>query len=262
MPNCSACFFQTNLKVGLIMRNIKLLLEYDGTNYHGWQRQNNGITIQECIENSLFRITGEKTSVIGCGRTDAKVHALEYVCNFFTNSKIPTERFPYALNSLLPRDIIVLRAFEAEKEFHSRFSAREKIYIYKILNNKFGSVFKINHSLHVSQKLAVEKMQRAAKYFLGEHDFVAFMATGGKVKSTIRTIYYLNIIEKDDNIEIEISANGFLYNMVRIIVGTLIYVGIGKISPEEIIDIIKSKDRKKAGITVMPQGLYLKKVIY
>ena len=236
---------------------------YDGTAYHGFQRQKNGLTVQECLETAIEKLTGEKVNIIGCGRTDAGVHALNYTANFFSDTKIPAERLPLALNAYLPADIRVFSAADADTDFHSRFSATGKTYIYRIVTGNVYNVFLKNYSWFYPGKLNFEEMEKAASHFPGTHDFKAFMATGSPRKSTVRTISALNLFKKsEDEIEIEITADGFLYNMVRIIAGTLLYVGIGKIKEEEIPGIIESGDRVRAGVTAPPEGLALKETYY
>ena len=243
-------------------RNVKLTIMYDGTFYHGFQRQKNGITIQQCLEEAIKKITSEESTVTGCGRTDAGVHALNYTANFFTSSPISSERLPFALNAMLPDDIRVFGAEDAEPDFHARYSAKEKTYAYKIVNLPFSNVFLSKYSWFYPGKLDIEKMKKCAGYIVGKHDFASFMAAGSPVLSTVRTISSLEIWEKDGIIDIEVTADGFLYNMVRIIVGTLVYAGCGKIDPEETEDIILSRSRVRAGVTAPPEGLRLKEVIY
>ena len=243
-------------------RNIKLEIMYDGTNYHGFQRQKNGITIQECLENAIEKITGEVVTVYGCGRTDAGVHALCYTANFKTSTLISAEKLPFALNSQLNEDIRVFSAEDVPCDFHSRYCAVSKTYTYKIVNRPFMDVFLSRYSWFYPQKLDIEKMKKAAEHIVGKHDFAAFMAAGSPVSSTIREVKELKVSESDGVIDIEITADGFLYNMVRIITGTLVYAGCGKILPDDLPDIILSKDRVRAGVTAPPQGLKLKKSIY
>ncbi len=242
--------------------NIKLNLQYDGTNYHGWQIQPNGITVQELLQNAVFEITRQKTSVTGCGRTDAGVHALNYVCNFHIGTNIPIEKIPHALNSHLPEDIRVFNAELAEEDFHAGDSAVKKRYVYQILNREFDDAFLTKYAWHCKYKLNIGDMQKAAEAFLGEHDFIGFASSGFTVKTTIRTIYSLDITESNGLITIDITGNGFLYNMVRIIAGTLVFVGSGKIDPLDMADIIASCDRTRAGITAPAKGLFLKEVFY
>ena len=245
------------------MRNIKLLIEYDGKEFNGWQKQPNKLNIQGTIEKAIETITKEKVDLIASGRTDAGVHALGQVANFKTNSNIPIDKFAIAINSNLKKSIIIKSAEEVDERFHSRLSCKKKTYRYIINNSKYGTAIYRNLETCIKEKLDIEKMKEAIKYFEGEHDFKAFKASGTSSKSSVRTIYKAEVIEKEnDRIYIELTGNGFLYNMVRIIVGTLVEVGIGRIKPEDIKKIIESKDRKNAGKTLPPQGLYLLKVDY
>lgn len=244
------------------MRNLKFVMSYEGTDYHGFQIQKNDITIEKVLKDSVYKLTGENVDIIGCGRTDAGVHALKYTFNFKTNSNIPCDKFPVALNTVLPYDISVLSCEHAEDDFHSRFSAKRKIYKYIIYTGKIRNPFLDRYSYHYKIPLNVDNMIKASKYIEGTKDFRCFMAQGSPVVDTVRTVYNVEISKKDDIIEIEICGNGFLYNMVRIIVGTLINVGNGKISAEDVEHIIKSKNRENAGMTVPPRGLYLKEVYY
>lgn len=244
------------------MRNIKLILQFDGGAYHGWQRQKNALTVQEIMEKALGKITGEKISVSGCGRTDAGVHARGFVCNFHTECKIPAGRMAYALNVRLPEDIVCVASEEAAPDFDSRISATSKRYTYLIQNSDFPDVFMHDRAWYYKFPLDVEKMQKAAEGFLGEHDFIGFAASGFTVKTTVRTIYSLDVAKDGDMIKIDVCGNGFLYNMVRIIAGTLVFCGIGRIDWRDIPDIIASCDRKRAGITAPACGLYLSEVFY
>ena len=244
------------------MKNIALTLMYDGTNYFGYQRQSGFITIQQAMEEAIFKITKENVTVSGCGRTDSKVHALNYVLSFRTNSNMPVDKFPVALNSVLPHDISVLDAKQVPDDFDGRFSVKRKTYIYKIHNSEIKNPFLRNYVCHYKYKLDIEKMRKAAEYIVGTHDFKCFCASGAQVKTTVRTVYDLTLTQNGDNIELSITSNGFLYNMVRIIAGTLMYVGGGKMQPEDVKNIVKSGDRRLAGITAPPEGLYLKSVEY
>lgn len=246
------------------MRNIKLIIEYEGTNYCGWQSQKNACSIQETIQNAIEKITGSRSNLTGSGRTDAGVHAKGQVANFLTDSKIPAERFAFALNSVLPRDIVIKNSSEVEMEFHARYSTVGKKYSYLLLNSKQPTALYRNLAYHVSycDKLDLEQMYVASQHFVGTHDFAGFMSTGSSIKGTVRTIYEINIVQEDDLIKLIYHGNGFLYNMVRIISGTLLYAGIGKIHSNEIPKVIASKDRTKAGITLPAHGLYLEKVLY
>ncbi len=244
------------------MRNIKLTIEYDGKDFNGWQKQPNKLNIQGTIEQAIKMVTKEDIELIASGRTDAGVHALGQVANFKTNSKIPIDKIPVAINSNLKKSIRIKNAEEVEERFHSRLTCKRKTYRY-IINNSFeGTAIYRNLETHIPIKLDVYKMQKAIKFFEGEHDFKAFKASGTSSKSSIRTIYEGNVYEKEDRIYIELTGNGFLYNMVRIISGTLVDVGMGKILPEEIQEIIKEGKRERAGKTLPPQGLYLVKVEY
>lgn len=228
----------------------------------GWQKQPTKLNIQGEIERAIKDITGEEVDLIASGRTDAGVHSLGQVANFKTNSNIPIEKFPIALNTKLKQSIRILEAEEVDERFHSRYNCKRKTYRYVINNSENGTAIYRNLEYNFSKKLDVEKMNEAAKFFLGEHDFKGFKASGTSSKSSVRTIYDSKVYEENEKIYIELTGNGFLYNMVRIISGTLIEVGIGKILPEEIENIIKSGDREKAGKTLPPQGLYLIKVEY
>ncbi len=245
------------------MRNIKLVIEYDGKEFNGWQKQPNKLNIQGTIEKAIEAITKEKVELMASGRTDAGVHALGQVANFKTNSNIPIDKFAIAINSNLKKSIIIKSAEEVDEKFHSRLSCKKKTYRYIINNSKYGTAIYRNLETCIKEKLDIEKMKEAVKYFEGEHDFKAFKASGTSSKSSVRTIYKAEVIEKEnDRIYVELTGNGFLYNMVRIIVGTLVEVGMGKIEPQDIKGIIDSKDRKNAGKTLPPQGLYLLRVEY
>lgn len=244
------------------MKNIKLIVEYDGTNYSGWQKQNNNITVQGTLEEILSELTKEKIEIIGCSRTDSKVHARKYVCNFHTNSTIPSDRFKEALNVKLPCDIAILESSEVPLNFHARYDCRGKKYSYTILERSVKATIDRNFTYQCKYDLDIEKMQKATKHFIGTHDFSAFKNNGSSVKTSTRSITELKVEKLGNYIKIYASADGFLYNMVRIIVGTLVDVGTNKIKPETIIDIINSKDRSEAGKTAPPQGLCLEEVYY
>lgn len=245
------------------MKNIKLTIQYDGTNYHGWQTQENAVTVQETLEKAIGKLLGcPPPRVTGCGRTDTGVHAKKYVCNFFADTSIPCEKLPLAINTRLPDDIICLSAEIVCDDFDSRYMAKKKTYSYYIKNSQFPDAFSKNYTWHFKYKLDIDKMKEAAKAFLGTHDFIGFAAAGFTVKTTVRTIYSLDIEKNDDIIGIHITGNGFLYNMVRIIAGTLAFVGTGKIDAEDMAEIIASGERKRAGITAPPEGLFLSEVYY
>ena len=245
------------------MRNIKLTIEYDGKDFNGWQKQPTKLNIQGEIERAIKQITNEEVNLTASGRTDAGVHALGQVANFKTNSNIPIEKIPIALNSNLKKSIVIKSAEEVEERFHSRLNCKRKTYRYVINNSKYGTAIYRNLETHIPMKLDIQKMQEAVKYFEGEHDFKAFKASGTSSKSSVRTIYKAEVINAgNERIYIELTGNGFLYNMVRIISGTLVEVGLEKIEPNEIKTIIESKKREKAGKTLPPQGLYLLNVEY
>lgn len=244
------------------MKNIRLTIEYDGKDFNGWQKQPNKLNIQGEIERAIEEITGEKVDLIASGRTDAGVHALAQMANFKTNSNLPVEKYPIALNTKLKKSIRIQKAEEVEEDFHSRYHCKQKTYRYVINNSEQGSSIYRNLEYFVPNKLNVEKMQEAVKYFEGEHDFKAFKASGISSKSSVRIIYKAKVEKQGDRIIIELTGNGFLYNMVRIIAGTLVDVGLGKIGPDEIPEIIENGERARAGKTLPPQGLYLVKVEY
>ena len=244
------------------MRNIKLTIEYDGKCYNGWQKQPNKLNIQGEIERAIYNITKEEVDLIGSGRTDAGVHALGQVANFKTNSQISIEKLPLAINSQLKNSIVIKEAEEVNERFHSRYNAKRKTYRYIINNSKCGTAIYRNLEYSYPFKLDAEKMKQASKYFEGEHDFKAFKSSGTSSKNSVRTIYKAIVKQEGEKIIIELTGNGFLYNMVRIISGTLLDVGLGKIQPEEIPEMIESKDRQRAGRTLPAHGLYLVQVVY
>ena len=244
------------------MRNIKLTIEYDGKDFNGWQKQPDKLNIQGNIEKVISEITKEEIELIGSGRTDAGVHAIGQVANFKTNSNIPIEKFAIAINSRLKKSIIIKKAEEVPERFHSRYNCKKKTYRYIINNSDMGSAIYRNLEYNIKMPLNLENMKKASKYFEGEHDFSAFKGSGTSSKSSVRTIYSADVKKENERIIIELTGNGFLYNMVRIISGTLVEVGLGKIRPEEIKDIIDSKNRQMAGKTLPPYGLYLVEVNY
>jgi tRNA pseudouridine38-40 synthase len=244
------------------MRNIKLTIEYDGTNYHGWQSQQNAIAVQDIVIKAIRKITGEDFSLTGSSRTDTGVHAYGQVANFFTESRIPVDKFPFALNSALPEDIVIKKAEEVNDEFHSRFSTIGKKYRYLIYNSVFPSAILNKRAYFVPGKLDINSMEQAVQYFLGKHDFSAFRASGSDTKTSERTITAVSLRTNAEIIEFEIQGDGFLYNMVRIIAGTLIEVGTGRIHADLIPGIIEGKDRRKAGRTAPAHGLYLVEIYY
>lgn len=244
------------------MKNIKLVLEYDGTNYHGYQVQPNGVTIQEILEKSIKILTNDEFILYCAGRTDAGVHAKGQVCNFKCEKlKVSIDELPIALNGILPKDISVKSAEYVDLDFNSRFSAKSREYIYKIYNSKYRSALKYKYSWFVGCGLNIKAMEEAMKYLVGTHDFKAFTCATYK-DTTIRHINYINIERENEYINIIINANAFTRNMVRNIVGTLVEVGKGKRSIEEMQTILNSKDRQKAGICAPAHGLYFVKVEY
>lgn len=244
------------------MRNIHIIIEYDGTNYCGWQTQKDRPSIEQKISEAIEIVTKEKSEVIGSGRTDAGVHALGQSANFLTNTSIPIERIPLALNTKLPKDIRVKKAYERDINFHSRHCAKRRVYNYKIINNLTGTALAWNKLYHVRDSLDLDKMKKASQYLIGTHDFTSFCSAQCTSPSKVRTMYDISIEKHDDIIDIYVEGSGFLYNMVRIIAGTLIDVGKGKIDCLKISEILEGRDRSLAGPTAPAHGLYLKKVIY
>lgn len=246
------------------MRNIKLVLQYDGTRYSGWQRLGDtDKTIQGKLEQVLTRMTGTNTEVIGSGRTDAGVHALGQVANFITEDSRSVDEMKAYLNQYLPEDIAVTEVTEVQGRFHSRLNAVSKTYLYRIWNLPYTNPFIRKYSLHIPEPfLKVKAMKRAAEFLIGEHDFSSFASQTSKKKSNVRSISAIEFEKKDGLIEIGITGDGFLYNMIRIIIGTLLEVGLGKMQPEQMAEILESKDRQKAGPTAPPHGLFLMDVIY
>ena len=244
------------------MRRVKLIVAYDGTDYCGWQIQPNGITVEEVLNRALSRLTGEEIRVIGASRTDAGVHARGNIAVLDTASTIPAERFAYAVNPLLPEDIVVLKSEEVPQDWHPRYQNSVKTYEYRILNREMPDPLKRKYTWHVSFPLDIDKMREAAEHLKGQHDFRSFCSVHTAVKSTVRTIYTLDIVKSGDEIIIRISGNGFLYNMVRIIAGTLAEVGRGFRTPEDVRDLLTAKEREQAGATAPPQGLTLIRIEY
>lgn len=234
---------------------VKLVVAYDGTNYCGWQIQPNGITIEEMLNKHLSELLGEHIVVTGASRTDAGVHSLGNVAVFDTNTRMPAEKISFALNQRLPEDIVVQNSCQVPEDFHPRFSKSVKTYEYRILNRKFRLPLERNTSYFYHYPLDVEKMQQAAVCLVGEHDFSSFSSVHAQTNTFVRTIYSLNVKKEGDIISIRITGNGFLYNMVRIIAGTLIQVGAGIIALEKVQEILEGKDRELAGPTAPAHGL-------
>lgn len=244
------------------MKNIKLTIEYDGTGYHGWQSQVNAVSVQEVLKKAISSLTGEVCDLIGASRTDAGVHAYGQTANFFTGSNIPADKYYLALNSIIPGDISVVNSEEVCLDFHSRYCAKGKRYKYLIYNSRYPSALMRNRAFHVRLPLNLDFIKEAAPLFLGKHDYSAFRASGSGTKTSIRTITDISITNKDNIIELNVTGDGFLYNMVRIIIGTLIEVGLGRTPANEITSIIESMDRRRAGRTAPAHGLYLVEVFY
>lgn len=245
------------------MRNIKLTIEYDGTDYSGWQTQPGFPTVQKTIENCLSKITNENIKIHGSGRTDSGVHALGQVANFKTNTQLETEKIQKGLNSLLPKDISISEVKLVLEDFHAQFSCKTKVYQYNILNCSHPSALLWGRVWHIPYDLNVKLMKEAAGHLVGKHDFAVFAAADAEVKSTVRTVKKVRIIKRRNKvIELEIEANGFLKRMVRIITGTLVQVGKGKLTPIEFEEIMKKGEKNKHVISAPPHGLFLKKVKY
>ena len=244
------------------MRNIALRLKYDGSRYHGWQVQKNDISVCQTLQEALEKTCSHPAKVVGCGRTDAGVHALRYCANFRTDCRIPTDRLPLAVNSRLPGDIAVVDAVEVEDDFNAISSCIKKEYIYKILNSNIRDPFLEKRVCFYPQHLDMELMQAAAKAFEGTHDFRAVRSEGTQTKTTVRTVHWCKAEKNGDIITVSICANGFLYNMCRAMVGTMVYASYGKLIPEEIPMLLEKGDRRLTGPTMPPQGLYLNRVWY
>lgn len=245
-----------------MMRNIALLLSYDGRNYHGWQSQANGQSVQDTLNAALSSLFNEDIKVVGCGRTDAGVHAKNYFASLRTTSQIPLGKIPLGANAYLPSDVSVKRAFEVSEDFHPVHSCTKKEYTYYIYASPVRDPFLDGRALHMRYPLNIDLMKQAAEQFVGSHDFSAVRSLGTPVKSTVRTIYECEIESEGKLVAIRISANGFLYNMARAIAGTLLDVSSGKIGAEEISDILLSGDRSRAGATAPAHGLYMTNIIY
>ncbi len=244
-------------------RNFKLVLEYDGSGYHGWQRQKGVLTVQEVLESRLAIMLGRPVSVRASGRTDAGVHALGQVVNFYARTRLEPQDFLRGLNSLLPPDIVVLQAEEVSDSFHASYSAVSKIYEYRILNRSIPSALERNYSWHIPNPLDLDAIRVCLPVLLGEHDFKAFMASRSSVKSTVRTLLDAKVWKPDpDHLYFRFQATGFLRHMVRNLVGTLVDAGKGKLSPRQLQEILEGKDRSKAGMTAPAHGLYLVRVYY
>jgi tRNA pseudouridine38-40 synthase len=244
------------------MKRIKLTVAYDGTNYSGWQIQPNAPTVEQAIDKALFSLTGENIHITGASRTDAGVHALGNVAVFDTESPIPGDKFCFALNRFMPEDVCIQSSRQVSDTFHPRHCNTVKTYEYKILNTTFPIPQMRNFAWHVSGNISLEKMQESAALLVGEHDFKSFCCVRTQAESTVRTIYSLDVIREGACIKIRITGNGFLYNMVRIITGTLIQVGKGQLDVSDVEQMLEAKDRTSAGQTAPPQGLTLVGIEY
>jgi tRNA pseudouridine38-40 synthase len=244
-------------------KNFKITIEYDGTSYHGWQRQKNDRTVQEEIEKAIFTITGQKVSLTGSGRTDAGVHAYAQVANFKCETHLESRDLLGGLNSLTDEDVVITSCEEVEASFHARYDVKSKVYVYKILNRPNPAAIFRQYAWHVRKKLDLERMRAAMSQLIGSHDFKAFEGAGSPRAHTTRSVFKARLIKEEDGyLAFEIEADGFLRFMVRNIVGTLVDVGLDKISPDEFKRILVSKDRDQAGATAPAHGLFLEKVCY
>ena len=245
------------------MRNIALRLRYDGSAYHGWQSQKNAVTVADTLSRAIFKATGEeRVKLVGCGRTDAGVHALTYCANFMTESRIPTDRIPLAINSRLPMDISVLKSTEVSEDFNSIGACLKKEYTYRIVNSRIHDPFLVNRACFFPSNLDVGEMERAGREFVGVHDFAAVRSVGTVTKTTVREVYWCDVSHCGELIEIKVCANGFLYNMARSIAGTIVYAGLGKIKSEDIPSLLETRDRRLTGPTMPPGGLYMSGLWY
>lgn len=245
------------------MKRVRIVVAYDGTNYCGWQIQPNGITVEEVLNKALQKLTGEDIHIIGASRTDSGVHALGNVAVFDTESSIPGDRMAYALNQRMPEDIVIVRSDEVPADWHPRYQDDiEKTYEYHIYNAPAPNPMKRLYSTFISFPLDVEKMREGAAYLVGEHDFVSFCNVRTNVEDTVRTVKEIVITQDGPDITIRVRGNGFLYNMVRIIAGTLIRVGRGFYEPERVKEILEHKERTAAGVTAPPNGLVLVEIAY
>lgn len=244
------------------MKNIALILCYKGTNFYGWQVQGDLATIQKSITDAIYKLSGENVYVSGCGRTDSGVHAKVYVANFKSNIKVPMNKLALALNAHLSNDISIRQAIEVPDDFDARFSCIKKEYTYNIYQSNTRNPLYSDYSYFYTKKLNIDDMKKASEYFVGTQDFSSVKSAGTPVKSAIRTMYYAKVYVDNDFIKISLCADGFLYNMVRVIAGTLVAAGSGRICPEDVYDILNAKDRTKAFSTLPPQGLFMTKLFY
>lgn len=244
------------------MRNLLVEISYDGSRYHGWQVQKNAVTVQEVFQNSVEKVFQSRPDIKGCSRTDSGVHANSYFVSFKTDKNIENERVVTALNTYLPKDIAVLSCRQADDDFHARYSVKSKEYIYKIYNGKIRNPFYNHYAFHYRYPIDADYLNREAKAFIGTYDFSGFCSSHSGVEDTVRTVKNFEVFRKDDMVYFKVEADGFLYNMVRIMVGTLLFISEGKIKEGALKEIIESKNRRLAGKTAPPDGLYLNKVNY
>lgn len=244
------------------MRNLLITLRFDGQAYHGWQVQPNGVTVQQRVQDAIAAVTGARSAVTGCSRTDAGVHAAMFCCNFRTESTIPAERLANALNAHLPRDIAVYGCKEMPAAFHARYDCKGKEYVYRIWNSRVRNPFWEGRALHYPYVTDVARLNREAQDFVGRHDFSAFCAAGGSVEDHVRTVRAARVEHSGEVVSFFVEADGFLYHMVRIMMGTLLYLEQGKLRPGAIPLLLAEGERARAGATAPPQGLYLNRVFY
>lgn len=245
------------------IRNILVTISYDGSSYHGWQIQKNAVSVQEIFQKALYKVIGQTVDLKGCSRTDSGVHANMYCISFKTSHTISCDRLICALNRYLPKDIAVFDCIEVDYDFHARYSCKGKEYVYKIWNDKIRNPFLNGYALHYWYDIDVDMLDRASKSYIGRHDFTSFCTIDKrKMDNMVRNVYEFEVKRQDKMILMTVHADGFLYNMVRIMVGTLLRVAQGKIKEDEIEKIILAKDRNKAGPTASPCGLYLNRVFY
>ncbi len=244
------------------MRRLFLTIQYDGSAYHGWQVQTNALSVQEAFQNAVEKVFEKRLDVKGCSRTDSLVHANMYCLSIDTEVNIDPENVILALNTYLPKDIAVIDCKEADFDFHPRYSCKSKEYVYKIYNGKIRNPFLEKYALHYRYELDEKYLDKEAQSFIGTHDFCGFCSIKSDVEDTVRTVKSISVKREGDMVLITVEADGFLYNMVRIMVGTLLFINEGKIKEGELKEIIESKDRRRAGKTAQPQGLYLNKVNY
>lgn len=244
------------------MKRIMLTVAYNGTNYHGWQIQNNGITVQETLQNAIEKVLGKSIPVHGCSRTDAGVHAKMFCCHLDCDDNIPFDAFLRGVNSVLPPDIAILNCEDVAEDFHARFNAKGKTYVYNILNSNKKDPFLMPFVWQIERPLDIQKMNEFCKTLIGTHDFYGFSSSGRTVENTVRTVSECSVTKEKDIVKLKITGDGFLYNMVRIITGTAVDVSDGRLDVNCALSVFETKSREMAGVTAPPQGLFLEKVYY